>query len=99
MKKIVFILSFVFVAGLTMSSYANTATFDDNITISIVEDVDDKKPCTKDCKGDCCKNKEKKAECKDAKAEKKCCSSAKSKECSKSAEKKADAKSTTSEKK
>lgn len=90
MKKIVFILSLVFVAGLTMSSYASQVTVDNDVKISIVEDNDDKKPCPADCTKACC-TKEAKAECTKTEAKKECCSATKTTECTKSkaAEKKA----------
>ena len=101
MKKIVFILSLVFVAGLTMSTYASQATIDNDVKITIVEDNNDKKPCPADCKAKCCAKEDAKADASATKSDKKCCSSAKKAECSKakSSDKKASAEKAPAEKK
>jgi len=97
MKKIVFVLSFVFAAGIAMSSMANEVIIDNNVKTSIV-DSDDKKPCPKDCTAECCTAKDAKSETKSAtKAESKCCTKAKSCVKAKDAEKK-DTKTTPAKK-
>lgn len=73
MKKVIFILSFIFVGSLAMSTYANMVIIDNSVEISIVEDVDDKKPCAKDCTADCC-TKDAKAETKSGTTATKSCS-------------------------
>ncbi len=77
MKKIVFILSFVFVAGLSVSTFANQITVDSDVKITIVEDVDDEKPCKKDCTCVTCKEKAAKAEKCTKKTDVKCCAKTK----------------------
>lgn len=97
MKKIVFVLSFVFAAGMTMSSMANEVIVDNNTTEISIVDSDDKKPCPKDCTAKCCTAKETKADSKcDTKKETKCCKKAKACDKTKSAEKK-ETKTTTKE--
>ncbi len=95
MKKIVFILSFVFVSSLSVSTFANQVTVDSDVKITIVEDVDDEKPCKEGCTKDCCKDKAAKAEKCTKKSETKCCTKSKA-SCDKKAEGDKKAATTTS---
>lgn len=86
MKKVVYILSFVFALGLTVNLIANNAGETQKTKISVVDQSPDKKPCPANCTKECCKAKEAKADAKcDKKAEKKCCPKAKSCDKAKSA--------------
>lgn len=57
MKKVAFILSFVFVAMLGFNSYAAISNVEKNNTVMVVDIDHDKKPCPANCEGDCCKDK------------------------------------------
>lgn len=96
MKRIVFVLSFLFVAGLGFSAFAAEVNVDNTSNIVVVDLDNDKKPTPEgDKKGEC--SKEKKAECKDAKAKGECAK--KSAEAKKGCAKKSAAKEPCCEKK
>ena len=90
MKKLAYVLGFLFVAGMGMTTYASTVVVENDLNITIVDQNDDEKPCPKDCTCDKCeKAKAAKAEGKTVKADcakeakcgtpaKKCCGSSKS---------------------
>ncbi len=79
MKKFAFILSFVFVAGLGMNSFATSIIVDNGLNIVVVDN--DKKPCPADCTCTGCKEKAANAKSADAKAGNANCGTAK-KDCS-----------------
>lgn len=58
MKKVAFLLSFVFVAMLGMNTFAALKTVDNVVNITIVDLLDDKKPTKAEAKSDCSKSKE-----------------------------------------
>jgi len=82
MKKLTFVLGFLFVAAMGMTTYASTVVVDNNLDVTVVDQNDDEKPCPKDCTCEKCeKAKTAKAEGKAVKAdcakEAKCGTSAK----------------------
>ena len=90
MKKLAYVLGFLFVAGMGMTTYASTIVIENDVNITIVDQGDDENPCPKGCTCEKCeKAKTAKADCKTTKAcckkeakcdktAKKCCRSSKS---------------------
>lgn len=70
MKKLTYVLGFLFVAGMGMTTYATTAMVDNNTKITIVDQNNDEKPCKEGCTCAKCETpKSAKADGKTAKAD------------------------------
>ncbi len=71
MKKLAYVLGFLFVAGMGMTTYASTVIVKNDINITVVDQNDDEKPCPKGCTCEKCKKADAKCktDCKNAKAD------------------------------
>ncbi len=67
MKKLAYVLGFLFMAGMGMTTYASTVVVENDVNITVVNQNDDEKPCPKGCT--CEKCTKAKADCKATKAD------------------------------